>query len=697
MEQPEQFLETARRALENGDLDRSVRLCEHLADVPEALLIKGRALLGREGRSSEALAAFKSIPSGSIYELEVIKGEVEAQLRLGQVDAAEARLEDADAPRLAGVIAAVRDPGQAIGSGADVLLLGQTLNALRQFDRAEALFSEALSASPADPALWLARTRALGGLGRIDDILEACRRIRDACFRRPIGLRGGYMAEISLLCRSLDQVRPDHSLTLALLGGVYIERIATELEGRELINRANRADPGVADQYLGAGFAHVRSGNLEEAHAVLQRAANGMAGFDEPSAMAQALRQLVDGEVTLRALGLNDALTASVICVEGLGAARRYMEAVRLSEEAAQGAPTSAEMRYNYASFLSLVGRTEEAYHECLEICRLAPDEPSVKVELASNLMALGRMGEAWDLYDHRLEIWRKDTDQRTFPVPQWIGEPVQGGTLLVWREEGVGDELRGVSALPDLMRFWPGRIIVECDPRWRSTFERSFPDVTFLDEDLAGSASKGIDFHIPVMSLWRLFRRRLEDFPRTAYILPEPALVAEWKTKFGALGTGPKIGIGWKSLNPSWRKAPLLTALSDWDAITGRDDLVMVNLQCDGYAEELAEAVGRLKRPIHHFDGIDLKNDLETTVAIMAALDAVVGARCWVPTTAGAVGTKAFTVSPKPNPFMADQPYDPWSMNGEVIYRNFEEDWTRAVKQVNIALDNFLEHEGIK
>ena len=275
--------------------------------------------------------------------------------------------------------------------------------------------------------------------------------------------------------------------------------------------------------------------------------------------------------------------------------------------------------------------------------------------------------------------------------MPQWDGEDLNDRTLLVWREEGIGDEMRFASILRDLRDSANFRLVVECGHRLRTLFERSFPGIEFRDENPAGGDFGEFDYHLPIMSLVRFFRRSLNEFPAEgAYLKPDPARVDRWLARLSEIGPQPKIGIGWRSLSKSWRKAPLLTRLEDWDRITGRSDLIIVNLQCEDVDDEITAATRRLGRDIHRFDDVDIKNDIEEAAALMAALDTVIGARCWVPTTAGAVGTKAFCVTPRPNPFMMNLAYDPWSPTTDIFYRDFDDDWDGVISEIDAAIDDF-------
>src|SRR5258705_234554 len=86
-------------------------------------------------------------------------------------------------------------------------------------------------------------------------------------------------------------------------------------------------------------------------------------------------------------------------------------------------------------------------------------------------------------------------------------------GTLMIWGEQGLGDEILHASMLPDVIARTPS-VVFEVEPRLAPLFARSFPDVTVIacqKELYAGKA----DAQEPLASLSRYLRRSFEDFPR--------------------------------------------------------------------------------------------------------------------------------------------------------------------------------------
>ena len=75
--------------------------------------------------------------------------------------------------------------------------------------------------------------------------------------------------------------------------------------------------------------------------------------------------------------------------------------------------------------------------------------------------------------YHWRLKRWKRwDND---LSQPEWSGEILEGRSILVFAEQGIGDQVMFMSLLPDLIRICDN-IFVECDARLVRLFQRSFP-----------------------------------------------------------------------------------------------------------------------------------------------------------------------------------------------------------------------------
>src|SRR5262249_12475486 len=89
-----------------------------------------------------------------------------------------------------------------------------------------------------------------------------------------------------------------------------------------------------------------------------------------------------------------------------------------------------------------------------------------------------GRFREGWPLYEHRWAA-AKGLVPRPYPQPRWNGERVEG-PLLIWGEEGLGDETLHGTITPALTAP-PPRIVPGAEPRLVPLFARSFPPVRVI------------------------------------------------------------------------------------------------------------------------------------------------------------------------------------------------------------------------
>ena len=65
---------------------------------------------------------------------------------------------------------------------------------------------------------------------------------------------------------------------------------------------------------------------------------------------------------------------------------------------------------------------------------------------LATTLLRLGRFAEGWQEYEWRWKSAAKQFHRPPRPQPPWGGEPLNGRTLLVESEQGLGDILQFVA-----------------------------------------------------------------------------------------------------------------------------------------------------------------------------------------------------------------------------------------------------------
>lgn len=288
-----------------------------------------------------------------------------------------------------------------------------------------------------------------------------------------------------------------------------------------------------------------------------------------------------------------------------------------------------------------------------------APEMMHLKWNKALLKLELGEYSEGFDLYhDFPSRHDRKYTGEGDPPV--WDG--TKGKTVIVYGEQGIGDEIMFASMIPDLMKDC--NVVMDSHLRLAELFRRSFDVPVYATREfncIRWKHDQKIDYKIPIGSLGKWYRRKNEDFPKTPYLAADPKLVEKLKTKLKELGDKPCIGISWrggiKSTNSQYRNIPLekLKPLLEMD-------VNWISLQYQPTSEQtINEFCGKTGLKIHHWK--DVIDDYDMTAALVKNLDLIISVPQSVIHLAGALGTPTWQMCPKKamwqmGPYEKDMPW---------------------------------------
>ena len=264
--------------------------------------------------------------------------------------------------------------------------------------------------------------------------------------------------------------------------------------------------------------------------------------------------------------------------------------------------------------------------------------------------LSINKFAAGWDRYEARKHTsdrrWHREYGQ----FPEWDGEPLGERRLLVYGEQGLGDEIMFASMLPDLHKR-AKQVTLLCDTRLGTLFARSFPGIEVVPAELErrgerAAALSGIECHIAAGSLGRLFRRRAEDFPRhRGYLVPEPGRMAAWGEKLAGLGRGLRVGLSWRGGVQGTGRSRRSLTLDALSPVLGQTGVSWVSLQHAVDGDEVARYGADHGVRIAHFEGVT--QDLDELAALIASLDLVVSVCNTNVHLAGALGKQAWVMSP--------------------------------------------------
>ena len=310
------------------------------------------------------------------------------------------------------------------------------------------------------------------------------------------------------------------------------------------------------------------------------------------------------------------------------------------------------------------------------------------------------RWEEGWKRYGWGFKAQVRGPRPYTDEFPEWDGESLKGKTLLVWGEQGLGDEILFAGCIPDVEKL-AKRVIFDCHPRLEDIFARSFSaECIGVRKTNAPGLFDGesVDYQIPVGGLARFFRKSDSEFPQSGYLKPDPKGVEKWKAK---IGPGLKVGLSWRggseatngfrrSMSLEDLAGPLVLA-HEINRERRAKPVQFVSLQYGGAYEEVASFNARHGTSIQHHDGA-LENYTETA-DLVAACDVVISVITAVIHLGGAMDVPVLCLVPHGPPWKFPKvDRMPWHPSVRLFHQEEFYKWQPVLEAVKKEFVNLVE-----
>jgi Flp pilus assembly protein TadD len=470
----------------------------------------------------------------------------------------------------------------------------------------------------------------------------------------------GHLHKAKELYEKYVKVFPKNVSVNLDLGAIYM-RLEKFEDAAELYARMLEGDAKQPIVLSNLGGALLRLGKLADARTMLEYCLE----LDPKNIYARInLGGVLQGQEEFK-LALENALEAvsidptHALAFNNLGSAFSDLamnaEAKHAFETASMLDSTSVDALINLAGSESKLLNPKgalAAYNKVLTM--LGPHEKqraeAIRFFACFEHQKLGNLEEFWDGYECGFSPMIPKTGARSpnrqFNVPKWDGQDRPGKVLLIWREQGVGDEILYSSIMPDLKKLQM-KIIFECDPRTVSVWQRSFPEFTVrqasFDSENLLPHYQDYDFHLPICSLGSIYRRATDSFQKfKPYLIPDPLLEIYYRDRLSTLANGRvKVGVLWRSIKLTPGRSLGYTAIEQWHEILKLKEFYFVSLQYNLHQSELEYINQNFKDSLMVFDEINLKDDFERTCALISNLDIVVSPNTTMFELSGALGVK--------------------------------------------------------
>jgi tetratricopeptide (TPR) repeat protein len=449
---------------------------------------------------------------------------------------------------------------------------------------------------------------------------------------------------------------------------------------------ALQLQPDNAKALNGLGTALQQQGQLERAITCYRDAIRAQPRFAEAHnnlGMALVARKEI-GEAKAcfeRALALDPAVAPAHVNLGNLLRDEgRTEEAIAHFEQAIALRPDVADTYHGLGVAYHDRGdfaKAEECYRAAL-----ARDQnlATARASYGTQKLLLGDLEAGFADYEWRRRIG--DTGGREFLQPQWDGRPLEGKTILLHTEQGLGDTLQFVryAAIP---KAHGARVLVRVQPE----LLRLLASCSDVDQLFArGDALPEFDVQAPLLSLPLITKTTWDSIPRnTRYLRAEADRVARWRERLVKV-RGYRIGIHWRGRDESIDARKRNIPLDYFVELSNVGGVQLISLQKGVTAAEVAAA----GEDVRFLESVDAEGGaFVDTAAIMNVLDLVITSDTSVAHLAGALGVPVWVALPQiPDwRWFLDRTDSPWYPTMRLFRQRHRGEWRDVFEEIRAAL----------
>ncbi len=334
--------------------------------------------------------------------------------------------------------------------------------------------------------------------------------------------------------------------------------------------------------------------------------------------------------------------------------AERFAEAEQAYRRALRLAPQSPQLQHRLGNLLHATGRWDAAQPHYEAALAGDPEMWRARLDLAHLHLGRGNFSKGWTLFEARRALGDAHIDSPPLPN-EWQGEPLNGASILVWPEQGFGDQVQFARFVPELAAR--GADVTLVTP----------PELTALFGGLGVRVvERAPQMELPVPDRWAPLQSlpqhlgvRLETLSHGPYLTAPADRRARWAGYPGAGGVG-VVWAGRPTPNPH-RSMPSRAVL-----------------------QPLADAGARLV-DLHPPPG----RDFADLAAVMEQLDLIVTVDTAAAHLAGALGKPCWVLLPWLNNdwrWMQGRSDSPWYGSMRVFRQRAHGDWRGVMDEVVAA-----------
>jgi len=322
--------------------------------------------------------------------------------------------------------------------------------------------------------------------------------------------------------------------------------------------------------------------------------------------------------------------------------------------------------------------KAEEKFTESLSI---DSNNPTVQNNLAMLQLNRGNFKEGWKNFESR---WLVDPRKSRFistNKPLWSIGCSMENKVLIWGEEGIGDEIIYASMVSN-ENFNPKKTTICCTEKIKQLLKRSFPEfnvITFSEV----KDDNFFDVHIRIGSLGQYLRSDIKEFKKQKerFLVTD---VLRTKNFRQHIKSDKKYlcGLSWMSRAHKDKNCSLEELLP----ILKLDNVLFVNLQYGDTINEIENIKNKYNIDIVDV-GIDLFNDIDGLASLIDSCDFIATTSNITPHIAGGLGKKTYLLtaisSRKFHYWFSNSQKSLWYPSVKIYQQASKGQWAKPIKLV--------------
>jgi tetratricopeptide (TPR) repeat protein len=359
----------------------------------------------------------------------------------------------------------------------------------------------------------------------------------------------------------------------------------------------------------------------------------------------------------------------------------QYQKAQQCYQKALQIDPHHAHANNSLGFGLHNLGEHEKAQHCFEESLRIEPDYPAAHCNLGITLLLHADFKKGFDEYEWRkkLPAFKKPYKKPDLGSLEWQGEDLNGKTILIFSEQGLGDTIHFARYVYLLEEKYTATIIFYAQKRLVHLFQNNSFEVITDNNRIPVH-----DYHIYLMSLPRIFHKETKSFPQQINYIPKNQNISsKWVDKLFDLN-GIKVGINWQGSKTNVRDKYRSIPLDLFEPLFNLQGIDFISLQ-RGYGTAQINGFKYKDRLVGLLSEIEIdseENAFEETIGLLQHLDLVITVDTALAHLSSTLGLKTWVLLPiTPDwRWFLDSEKTPWYESTKLYRQEKFNDWRSII-----------------